>query len=138
MLTAFTVILILVVGYAYLNEGLFTAAVMCCNVFIAGLLTFNFYEPVAGFLDDLLGGSFIGEYTDFLAMLGIFALLLAGLRMAANSLAPTAIEYHGYVQSAGGVIFGMLTGFLVAGFLVCALQTLLMHENFLGFDSKYN
>ena len=41
-------------------------------------------------------------------------------------------------QSVGGAIFGLLTGYLVAGFLVCLMQTLPLSVDFLGFDPRYS
>src|SRR5262249_57124072 len=37
----------------------------------------------------------------------------------------------------GGVVFGMITGYLVSGFLLCVLQTLPWHERFMFFDPTY-
>jgi hypothetical protein len=137
MLAFFTVVIMLAVGYAFLGEGLFTAAVMFCNVIIAGLLAFNFFEPLADALDSAFAGSFLADYLDLLCLIGIFSLVLGLLRMGTNNLAPQPVEYQGMVRSVGGALFGLMTGYLVAGFLVCALQTLPWHENFMGFDPRY-
>jgi len=51
LLTVLTILVTLAVGYAYMREGLFTAFCMCCNVLIAGLLAFNFFEPLAELLE---------------------------------------------------------------------------------------
>jgi hypothetical protein len=66
----------------------------------------------------------------------LFTVFLILLRMATNKLVPQAIQFPGYVQQAGGGIFGLLNGYLVAGFLVCILETLPWHEDFLDFSAR--
>lgn len=127
MLAFLTILIMVAVGYAYLVEGLLTAFLMFCNVVGAGLITFNFYEPVADLVD-------CWGYEDALAMVAIFGLSLGALRTMTNNLANTLVEYYEPVQRAGGAIFGLATGYLVSGFLICVLQTLPWHEQFLGFN----
>ena len=133
MLGFLTVLMMLVVGYAYFVEGLFTAAVMSCNLIGAGLVAFNFFEPVADQLDMLMGGT---GYEDALCLVGIFCATLALLRTLTNNLANTELEFHPAIQRFGGALFGLFTGYLAAGFLVCVMQMLPMHEHFLLFDVK--
>jgi len=135
MLILFTLVIVAAVTYAHFSEGFFTAGLMFCNVLIAGLVAFNFFEPLADGLQSLLGGSFLEPYADFLSLVVLFSIALGALRWATNSLSPTAIEYNGLLQSIGGAVFGVLTGYLAAGFLCCAVQTLPLHENFLGFNA---
>ncbi len=136
MLEFFTVLIMLIVAYAYFREGLFTAALMCLNVFLAGLVTFNFYEPVADLLDALLAGTFLSGYEDLFVLTALFAGILAALRAVTNNMSPSQTEFPGYVQQLGGGLFGLATGYLVSGFLVCALQTLPWHENFMNFQPR--
>jgi hypothetical protein len=131
-----TVVIILATGYSYVREGLFTAMAMCINVLLAGLIAFNFYEPLAGYLEAQI--SFINGYEDLLSMVGIFLLTLGALRTLTNFLVPNVVEFPGYAQGVGGGLFGVATGYLVAGFVLCALQTLPWHENFMSFDWRYD
>lgn len=133
MLGFFTVVLMGLIAYAYLVEGLFTAFVMCCNVVGAGLIAFNFWEPLANVLEPLFGGS---GYEDALSLVLIFSLALATLRTITNNLANTEIEFPPQLQRPGGALFGLLTGYLISGFLVCVLQTLPWHEQFMYFETK--
>jgi hypothetical protein len=132
MLAVLTVIIMAAVGYAYLVEGLFTAFVMFCNVIVAGLIAFNFWEPVANLLDPALKG-----YEDALCLVIIFSLALGALRTITNNLARTEVEFPAVLQRGGGALFGLATGYLVSGFLVCVMQTLPMHQEFMGFEAKY-
>jgi hypothetical protein len=132
MLQFLTVLIMLALGYAYLVEGMFTACLMCLNVIGAGLIAFNFWEPLANLMDPALGG-----YEDALCMVVLFCIALGGLRTLTNLLVATEVEYPTAIQRGGGALFGLVTGYLVSGFLVCMMQTLPFHQNFMYFDAKY-
>jgi uncharacterized membrane protein required for colicin V production len=136
MLTFFTIVIMLAVGYAFMVEGLFTACTMCINVFLAGLIAFNFYEPLATWVEPMIG-EWAPGYEDALSIILIFSLVLFGLRTATNKLANMEIDFPQIAQRAGGAVFGLITGYLVCGLLVCLFQTLPLHKNFMGFDPTY-
>ena len=133
MLMFLTVLIMLGVAYVYWNEGLFTAFTMFVNVFLAGFIAFNFWEPLANQLE----GTNLETYGDALCLVILFSIALGLLRFVVNQFTPTKIEFPGLVQNLVGAVFGLATGYLAAGFLVCALQTLPWHENFMGFDPTY-
>jgi hypothetical protein len=126
----------LVVVYAFYRQGVMTALTMTCNVFAAGLVAFNFWEPIAAELDPLFAGSFLHGYEDSLCLVLLFSLTLGLLRWATNNLACTDLDYPPVLQQGASALFGLVTGYLTAGFLVCVLQTLPWHENFMGFQAK--
>jgi colicin V production protein len=136
MLTTCTIIMMLLVAYAYFREGALTAFSMFVNVCLAGVVTFNFWEPLADWLDPLVAGSFLAGFEDFLVMVLLFSVTLGLLRLLTNNLQYVQVEYHPAVGQGGGVVFGLLTGYLVAGFLVSALETLPWHENFMYFEPR--
>jgi hypothetical protein len=136
MLVASTVLIMLIVAYAHFREGLFTAATMLINVILAGVLTFNFYEPLADLLALVGQGTFLDGYEDFLVLLVLFVAFLAFFRWATNNLASTQIDFPPLLQQFGAGALGLATGYLASGFLLCALQTLPWHENFLDFQPK--
>jgi len=138
LLNILCILITLGVGYAYLREGLFTAFTMCCNVLIAGLVAFNYWEPLADLLDSPFSSSFLHGYEDVLCLLALFCVTLAGLRTVTNVLANVELSLPPALHRGGGVVFGMLTGYLVAGFLLCAFQTMPWHENFMLFDPSYD
>src|SRR5262249_32026231 len=122
--------------YFYVREGLFTAAVMFVNVFLAGLLTFNFFEPLADSLGALFTRTFLKGYEDLLALLLLFCICLIVLRAITNKLSDETLEFPGVVPQLGGGLFGLLTGYLLAGFLVCVLETLPWGQHFLDFEPR--
>jgi hypothetical protein len=136
MLVVLTIILMLFVGYSFWNEGVSTAFCMLINVFVAGLVAFFLWEPLAEVLEPMLTNTFLQGYEDFICLMALAAGTLAGLRWATNQLCNTIIDHHSLVQGMGAAACGLLAGYLLAGFLVCAWQTLPWHENFMGFDAK--
>ena len=136
MLGFFTVLIMLAVGYAHFREGIFTALTTLVNVIIAGLITFNFYEPLANLLDTVFAKSFMAGVEDYLVMVTLFCGTLALLRVAANNLANRTIEFPAALNQIGGAGVGLITGYLASGFIVCLLQTIPWHQNFLEFSPR--
>lgn len=136
MLIFLTIVLMVITAYAFWQQGLLPAAAMTINVLLAGMLAFNFYEPLAEQLGSMFGDSFLSGYEDGLSLFLLFTPILAFLRWLCNALIHTTIEYHPILQQVGAALFGLLAGYLVAGFLVCLAQTLPFEERFLGFEVK--
>jgi len=137
MLTLLTILIMLVLAYLFLIQGLATAVAMFGNVFLAGLIAFNFWEPLADLLDPPLSRSFFAGYEDAICLTGLFGIAFALLRLATNTLSGAVIEFHPIAQRAGGAFFGLATGYLLTGFLVCVFQTLPWHENFCGYKPNW-
>lgn len=136
MLAFLSVLMMLIVAYAHWREGLFTALCYCINVVLAGLIAFSFFEPLADVLDSSLRGSLLEGYEDFLVLVFLFGFSLGMLRLITNNLCPNQVEFTGYFQQAGGAAFGLVTGYLAAGFMICMLQTLPWHRNFMSFEPR--
>jgi uncharacterized membrane protein required for colicin V production len=132
-----TILIMLITSYALMREGLLTAFTMCCNVLLAGLVAFNFWEPLADLIDPGFAGSAMHGYEDALCLFLLFFATLLLLRWATNQLANRVLELHMALQHGGGVFFGLATGYLLAGFLLCVLQTLPWHQKFMNFDPEY-
>src|SRR5436305_11998949 len=124
MWTAFTLILMFITAYAFMVEGVFGAFCMFVNVIVAGLVAFNFWEPLASYLEPNFFATVLQGYEDALCLTAVFWLTLVLLRVATTQFAPLELEVHPTAQRAGGALFGMLAGYLVSGFLLCVFQTL--------------
>ena len=133
-----TVVIMGVVAYAYWREGLLTACTMFLNVFLAGMVAFNFWEPIADVLDPMFATNFLHGWEDFICLAMLFCFTLGILRLTTNNLARSDLEYPPGLLRGGGVFFGLATGYLVSGFLVCVFQTVPWHQNFMGFDPDYD
>ncbi len=132
MIYVFTLAVTLIVAYYHWHEGLFTAATMLVCVPLAGFITFNFFEPLASAVEPFITG--VQGYEDFVCMVLIFTMALGVLRGFTHSLNPKEVYFIPAVNQIGGGILGALTGYLLAGFLICAMETLPWHQNFLGFE----
>src|SRR5262245_53432477 len=124
MLTFLTILIVLGLAYLFLIQGLATAFATFCNVVLAGLIAFNFWEPLADLLEPRLSRSFFAGHEDAICLTGLFAVAFGLLRLTTNTLAGAVIDFHPLVQRAGGAFFGLVSGYLLAGFLVCVFQTL--------------
>jgi uncharacterized membrane protein required for colicin V production len=131
-----TVVIMLVAAYAFWRQGVLPAFAMAVNVLLAGLVAFNFFEPIAAELDPMLKDSFLHGYEDSLCLVVLFTLTLVVLRWASNALIHTLIDYPPVLQEGGAVVFGALAGYLTAGFLLCVAQTLPMNEHFMQFEAR--
>jgi uncharacterized membrane protein required for colicin V production len=138
MLTFLTILIMLVLAYVYLVDGVATAFTMFCNVFLSGLIAFNFWEPLAELLEPQFSRSFFAGYEDALCLVVLFSVALGTLRVATNSLSFAAIDFHPILQRVGGGFFGLATGYLISGFLLCVFQTLPWHSRFMGFQPEYD
>jgi len=134
LLGALTILLMGIIAYAFWREGPLTAFAMCANVLIAGLLAFNFWEPIADAFDSSFGDTFLEGTEDALAMMVIFLLVLMLLRWITNSIASTHMEYPPVLYRGGSMFFGLVTGYLLAGFLLCVMLTLPVQPSFLLFE----
>src|SRR6267154_6781010 len=93
------VLIIAVVTWCVASEGAFGAGLTFLCVLFSGFLAMNFFEPAAAFLDQM--GSGVKDYSDFVALVGLFALFTFLGRLATDNIAPTEIEFDARVYQAG-------------------------------------
>ncbi len=136
MLIVLTILIMLAVAYAFFLQGLQTAFAALVNVFLAGLIAFNFWEPIATELEQQLNGTFAQGFEDWLSLMVLFCVSLLALRLITNIIAKTEPELPAALQQGGATLCGLLTGYLTAGFIICAMQTLPIPEDFLGFSAR--
>jgi hypothetical protein len=136
MLTVFTIVIVLAVGYAFFLQGLLTSFAMLVNVFLAGLVAFNFWEPLATELEKSLAGTFADGFEDWICLMGLFCITLTALRVITNIFAANEPQIMPMAQQFASGFCGLITGYLTAGFLICAMQTLPLSEDFLGFSGR--
>jgi uncharacterized membrane protein required for colicin V production len=136
VLGIFTFVIMLAGVYAFWRQGVLPAFAMTVNILLAGLVAFNFFEPIAEQLDSMLADTFMHGYEDSFCLIALFSLTLLFLRWASNELIHTLILYNPILQQGGAVLFGVLAGYLVAGFLACVAQTLPANEHFLQLEPR--
>jgi hypothetical protein len=137
LLGSLTVLLMLgVMGYALLRWGVLRAFCASCNVLAAGLVAFNFFEPLAASLDPKLEGTSLHGCEDAFCLVALFGLTFGLLHLVTRLLARQRPAYHPGLQLGGAAVFGLLAGYLLAGFLLCVLDTLPLGPYFPGFQAK--
>jgi hypothetical protein len=125
------VIVALIAGmtWALMSEGLWGAALMFFNVLFAGILAFNFYEPLAALLDSTgIGWGF----SDTLCLMGILIVALAILRLATETIAPAMVRFPPPIYHIGRIFFGLLTSLLTVALLLVAFETAPVHKKIFG------
>jgi uncharacterized membrane protein required for colicin V production len=136
MLLVAVLLVMLACGYSQYRNGLFSSCAMLIMVFLAGVTAFGFFEPIADILEPYFQGSALSGAEDMLALTALFAVTLFALRFLSNFLNPEMIEHQGALQHFGAAGVGLITGYFVAGFLLCAVQTLPLDERFMGFEPR--
>lgn len=123
--------------YALLSEGMWGAALMFFNALFAGLITFNFYEPLAKVLAE--SASFMTDYADMVCILVLFGATLFALRLTTDSIAPGMVRFPSILYWLGGVVFGLGASVITTGIILLAFQAAPVHKKVLGsitYDSK--
>ena len=93
----------------------------------------NFFEPLAGALD---GISQFANRSDYLALLGIFAVMVTLMRLGVERLQPTFIPLNGILYDIIRWGFGVFTGYVTAGILLTALHTAPLPARVHGLPSR--
>ena len=123
--------LILFMTYALTSEGLWGAALMCFNVMFAGLIAFNFYEPLAAILAS--NASVIAGHADTICMMSIFLVSLWILRLTTETLAPALIRYPSILYQLGRLFFGFAGSVMTVAIILLAFEAAPVHKNVFGF-----
>jgi len=124
--------------YAQYRNALFTSVAMLMMVLLSGLIAIGFWEPIADLLDLAFQQNlkaFSGS-EDFIVLATLFCLSMLLMRLAYQYLAPNMIDEHGTLQHFGAGAVGLVMGYFVAGFLICAMQTLPLDERFMDFEPR--
>ncbi len=136
MLVGLTLLVMGLVAVAHFREGLFSALTTLINFLLAAVVAFNFWEPLADILDPLLQGIWLAGFEDWLTLVSLFGLSYLLLRLLTAQITDATIAIPAPFQELGGAALGLLTGYLLAGFLLCTTETLPWPEDFLGFGPR--
>lgn len=131
-----TLLIMLATAYAQYRNGLFSSFAMLMMVLISGLAAFGFWEPLADTLDPVFQNNALAGCEDMIVMVLLFAVTLFTLRLITTYLNTEMIDEHGHLQHLGASVVGLVTGYFLAGFLICALETLPLDEKFLDFEPR--
>src|SRR5688500_3816467 len=108
-----------VVTWCVASDGAWSAAFTFLSVLLAGLLAMNFFEPLAGFLESNFSASPSWSYRwDLIALVGLFAALVFGLRYLTEYLAPTFMNVHPLLYEGGRWTLAFATGWVTMAVLL--------------------
>ncbi|MSR60522.1 MAG: CvpA family protein [Planctomycetaceae bacterium] len=125
------------VTWCVASEGAWGAALTFLCVLFAGLLTMNFFEPIAAMIEDK-AGNFLAPYADVAAFVGLFTILTFLGRLATDQIAPTDLEMDGRLYQAARWVFAAATGYTTMAILLTAVHTAPLPRSFIGFRPEGN
>ncbi|MCS6975768.1 MAG: CvpA family protein [Gemmatales bacterium] len=132
VLEILTLALMLALGVLQQEEGAFRAWLLFVHVLFAGFLTFDLFEPMARALGQL--GPTWDLYADAVAITVLFCVIVLALRWITGRLMVAEPALPWLVRRFGGFVLGAATGYVVAGMLLCMVQTLPLPQRFLWYD----
>ena len=128
-------VIIAVVAWCVAGEGAWGAGLNLLCILLSGLIAMNFFEPVAAMFGTAGAWSYRG---DIIALVGLFAVLVFGLRELVERISPRYIQVNGLVHNLGRWACGLAAGYITAAFLLTALHTAPFPRNFVGFTPERN
>ena len=104
--------LVLLIGYWWANEGLFSSLLHLVCVITAGAIALSVWEPITM---SLMGGGSFDNYVWGVVLVGVFAISLLCLRFASDKLIPANIQFPTWANYAVGGLAGLASGILTIG-----------------------
>ncbi len=124
-------LMVLLIGYWWANQGLFSAIIHLLCVITAGALALAVWEPLTVGL--LLKGSFFDHYAWAFSLLGTFVVALLILRLATNKLVPANMDFPRWANLVFGFPVGLASGVITVGLLVIGLGFVQSQKSLMGF-----
>ena len=121
ILTLILLAVFVTVAAALWKEGIWSTLVMLLNVVLAATVATAWYERLVAVLEPRLP-----SYTyllDFVALWGLFCLLLLGLREATDRISRTRVKLRRPVELFGGPLVAALVGWVMICFTAATLHT---------------
>jgi hypothetical protein len=117
------------VTFALWREGLWSTAIMFLNVLLAATFATAWFETVVAFLEPRMA-----SYTyllDFIALWGLFALVLLALREVSDRVSRTKIRFRRPVELFGCPVVAAATAWIVVCFTAASLHTAAVPRDFI-------
>jgi len=134
MLMLLSLAVIGLIAYTQIREGIVGAFGTCFATLVSGMIAFEFWPTLAWEVQGFISDTFLEQMEDAIVLTLVFGVCVAVLRIGISSMARGDFGFSPRADQIGGGVFGVITGYLVSGFLVCVLQTLPWHEHFFGFE----
>jgi hypothetical protein len=98
---------------------------MFFNVVFAGMIAFNFYEPLAALLDQT---GINWGFSDTLCLLLLFIVSVVALRLITETLAPAMVRFPTPIYHVGRLIFGLAGACVTVAILLVAYECAPVHK----------
>ncbi len=136
--------IVALVAWCVAGEGPWGAGLTFLCVLFSALLAMNFFEPLAEMLATITNTGMWFYRWDYIALVGLFAAFVFGLREIADRMVPTFFQTEEITYEIGRWTFGVMTGYVTMAFLLTALHTAPLPrtvtqtgiEEFLGFQAE--
>jgi len=128
LLALLATILILAIASYQVVQGLFSALVMTILTILAAMVAFNYYELLAPLLHP-----YQPLHADGLALVALFGVVLLVLRVLYDKFIPGNVLFGLWLNRIGGGLLGVLTGSILVGTLLVAVQLLPFPERFMTY-----
>jgi hypothetical protein len=135
MIDVALLLILALVAWNVAAEGAWGATAVFFSVLFSALIATNYFEPLADLLQAGLGSDWSNR-VDFIALLGLFAPLVFGLRFLSEKLVPNYITVQSRFYDVCRWVFAVLTGYVTIAFLLTALHTAALSREFLGFTPE--
>jgi len=118
------------------TEGMWGNAIQLINVVTAALLTMNFFEPVADWVEGM--APTYRYLLDFLSMWFVFALSVTVLRVVTEQLSKVKVRFMKIADQIGSVVLACWVGWVMVCFTAATLHTAPLAKNFMfgGFQPE--
>ncbi len=127
ILIVITALFVLGIALFQATQGLFSALIMSILTILCTVLAFNFYEPLA----EALLYTRQPATADAIMLVAMFVVPLLVLRICCDKLLSRNVVLNVWVSRIGGGVLGLITGMVIVGVLVVAVQMLPTTESFL-------
>ncbi len=131
ILNIIVLVFVLLIGYWWANQGLFSAVIHLLCVIVAGALALALWEPIG--IGLFMKSAWFVSYAMGVALVGTFAVCLFVLRLASNLLIPGNLEVPKWANLTFGYPVGLFAGVLTMGITVIGLGMIQSQRSMFGF-----
>ncbi len=102
------------------NEGAWSNAVTMFNVFFAGVIATNYFEPLASWLDGMMPS--FTYMVDYLAFWMLFAIAFNIFRLTTDTISKQKVRFRKPVEHTGRILFALLTAWMMICIFTASLH----------------
>ena len=133
MLISIVVLIIFAGCFASMyNNGLWSNTLMLVNLLTSGLLAFNYFEPLAEWLEKQQPS--LNYVWDFVSVWMIFIVAMVVLRAATDYTSNIKVRFFLPVDRACGIVLALWVSWVMVSFTTATMHTAPLARNFMGFQ----